>query len=651
MYSEEENNKRIIEELNYIKASDYGYDTWFQIGTALKHHGIDFKVWDNWSSQDKENYHQKEMIGKWNSFNPNAMNCNIINSLAKENGFTGKLAQYFVNSNVSQGSNSKSLNVSTTTKKKLLTKKEQAELTEAIKNACLKLDHSETVKNYLNKRGISIQTAITYGVGASENDNVFIPTSTNYFERYIQPRYNQDGKEIRYSIQSGTTKGLFNEKVINANTKEPIYVCEGAFDSLSVLQEGYTSIATNSTTSVTYFVNRYIETNCKAPIVICLDNDKPGQKRKEKLQKKLDELKTRYVSISYPGEYKDINEWYIKDKEQLKQELKRAYKVLEEEREAEIEAYKHTSSAYLIDQLEEQFKAEPISTGFKELDYALSGGLYDGLYILGACTGQGKTTFALQICDNIAKSGHDVLIFSLEMSSSELIARSISRNTYEISNSFNSVFSDKYAKSEIQIRRVDLYKTYTPPELDVIDQAKSMYKYYAKNIYIIEGIGNINAVTIKEAINKHILLTGNKPVVLIDYIQLLAPCNERMTDTKTSIDNNILELKRITRDLKLPTIAISSMNRSAYNTSASNSNFKESGSIEYTATVTMQLSYLTNKDEDIKAEQLKIPRKLKLTIMKNRQGVPGTEINYKYYSKFNIFVEDQKHQEKKVKVF
>ena len=75
------------------------------------------------------------------------------------------------------------------------------------------------------------------------------------------------------------------------------------------------------------------------------------------------------------------------------------------------------------------------ATGFTELDELLDGGFLGGnLILLGAISSLGKTTFALQIAENIASAGKDVLIFSLEMSKNELNAKSISRNTYRLTD-------------------------------------------------------------------------------------------------------------------------------------------------------------------------------------------------------------------------
>ena len=89
-------------------------------------------------------------------------------------------------------------------------------------------------------------------------------------------------------------------------------------------------------------------------------------------------------------------------------------------------------SERLNDYMEELLKSregKAISTGFDALDGLLDGGLYPGLYFIGAISSLGKTTLALQIADNIAKAGHGVLIFSLEMSTSELMAKTISRES------------------------------------------------------------------------------------------------------------------------------------------------------------------------------------------------------------------------------
>ena len=78
----------------------------------------------------------------------------------------------------------------------------------------------------------------------------------------------------------------------------------------------------------------------------------------------------------------------------------------------------------------------------------------------------------------------------------------------------------------------------------------------------------------------NIRLRGGKPLVIVDYLQILKPMNPRMTDKQQAVKYNISELKRISRDFDIPLIVISSFNRSNYNTVTGYESFKETGAIE-----------------------------------------------------------------------
>ena len=66
-----------------------------------------------------------------------------------------------------------------------------------------------------------------------------------------------------------------------------------------------------------------------------------------------------------------------------------------------------------------------IRTGYANLDDEMI--LYPGLYVLGAISSLGKTTFAHQLADQLSEQGNHVLYFSLEQSRLELISKGISR--------------------------------------------------------------------------------------------------------------------------------------------------------------------------------------------------------------------------------
>ena len=71
-----------------------------------------------------------------------------------------------------------------------------------------------------------------------------------------------------------------------------------------------------------------------------------------------------------------------------------------------------------------------IKTGFPQLDELLGGGLAPGLVVLGGQPGVGKSTFCLQLAENVAESGIPVLYFSFEMQERQIAAKSISRKLF-----------------------------------------------------------------------------------------------------------------------------------------------------------------------------------------------------------------------------
>jgi len=318
----------------------------------------------------------------------------------------------------------------------------------------------------------------------------------------------------------------------------------------------------------------------------------------------------------------------------------------EDEKAADRENYLLTASSAQMD----AFRAEilrntscpAVSTGFDSIDRIMDGGLYPELIILGAISSLGKTTLFTQIADNIAQSGRDVLIFSLEMGRHELMAKSISRQSLSIAIERTGRTQD--AKTVRGVLDGSKWATqYSPAEKEILEASMNTYAGYADHIFIQEGIGDIGVKHIRAAIEKHMEYTGREPVVFIDYLQILAPYNERYSD-KQNTDKAVMELKRISRDYRLPVVAISSFNRGNYNGPVKMEAFKESGSIEYSADtlIGLQLPGIkgTSSEEEIAAAKQRNPRPVELVILKQRNGQIGGKANLLYYPMFNTFKED-----------
>lgn len=319
-----------------------------------------------------------------------------------------------------------------------------------------------------------------------------------------------------------------------------------------------------------------------------------------------------------------------------------------------LEQYKGANAKDSIDEfidgIQKNANTPPTSTGFPRLDEVLSGGMREGLTVIGAISSLGKTTMAQQIADNVAQSGRDVLFISLEMARTELMSKSISRETLlEVLENDGDI---RNAKTSIGITDASKHKKYSNDEKRLINTAIKRYTEYAGNIYIVEAFGQIGFQDVRELVKIHHEKTGQAPLVIIDYLQIMKPDDPRATD-KTNTDKAVNGLKQISRDFKTTIVAISSLNRDSYNIPMSLKAFKESGAIEYSSDVLIGLDFTKMLDDakemDFEEEKDKVPRNITLTILKNRNGRTGKRINYLYDPRFNYFEEDEyyKKPEKK----
>ena len=311
-------------------------------------------------------------------------------------------------------------------------------------------------------------------------------------------------------------------------------------------------------------------------------------------------------------------------------------------------------SEYLNDFLEECRKSregQAISTGISSLDVLLDGGLYPGLYFMGAVSALGKTTLALQIADNIAKGGHEVLIYSLEMSRSELMAKTLSRE------SLLRDMAENRTKAHALSTRGILRASFTSDEQRrLVREAVEDYEVWGCKQAIIEGVGDLGVQRIAEYVKGFVKRASYAPVVVIDYLQLLAPYSKeyvRASD-KQNVDKNVMELKRLSRDYQIPIIGISSFNRENYNAPVSMASFKESGAIEYSSDVLIGLQIdgieraAGESEQDYKGRLQKTletvsacksrgePVAIEAKILKHRNGAPGS-VHFNFHSRFNYF--------------
>ena len=512
--------------------------------------------------------------------------------------------------------------------------------------------------DYWKKRGLSKATVDAYNLGYWEEKRRFV-IPTGDFSYNARATWEADKKE-RYLKPKGQFE-LFNLKAIPL-AEQPVFVVEGEFDALSIIEAGGIAVALGSSSNLRFI--EFLKSNRpKYPLILALDNDEAGRAGEAKLSEELTKIQVEFVDADITFGFKDANEALVEDRETFIQSVLNAknnvLNLLEEKRQKEAEAYYQTSAvnglSEFIADIEKRHNKDCVSTGFENLDEILDGGFYPGLYIIGAISSLGKTTFALQVADNAAKKGQDVLVFSLEMGKQELIAKSISRLSFQKCKSWGSDLD--FATTT---RNLMNGKSLNSKErVDFLNECIKGYSDYAGRIFYHIGIGDIGVEKIKSVIARHIRITGRKPLVIIDYLQIIAPFDMRATD-KQNTDKAVVELKRASRDYDVPIFAISSFNRENYTSPVNIASFKESGAIEYTSDVLMALQfkgmdYLKKEDgkyEDEKSRTARIiqlrneqeknaeipgkAQELQLKILKNRNGRKGG-VDLEFHPMFNCF--------------
>lgn len=514
-------------------------------------------------------------------------------------------------------------------------------------------------------RGLSLATINRFNIGyvknwvhpkanrAPSSPRLIIPTSKgSYLARDTRSELTDEQKKYG-KVKVGNVK-IFNCDALYTSRK-PVFVVEGEFDAMSVVDVGGEAVALGSVSNRGMLLSMLEKSRPFQPIIVALDNDDAGRKASEDIANGLKRLNLPFCVFDIAQPYKDANEALNADREGFMALVGHAERAAVESKIAELENFRKESVLYCLQSFWEKIAGNRqevfVPTGFDDFDSILDGGLYAGLYVVGAITSLGKTTFCLQIADYVAASGHDVLIFSLEMSRDELVAKSISRLTFV--HDIQRYHTTAHAKTVRGILTGTRYAGYGQTETDIIREAISDYERYAGNIYITEGIGNVGVDEIRSKVQRHFDITGKVPIVVVDYLQIISPVDIRATD-KQNTDKAVLELKRLSRDYGVPVLGISSFNRDNYTAPVNLSSFKESGAIEYSSDVLIGLQYDGMDYLDGEADKAREKRirelvkqsvidgssgrsqRIQIKVLKNRNGSKGSFF-LDFYPMFNFF--------------
>lgn len=266
-----------------------------------------------------------------------------------------------------------------------------------------------------------------------------------------------------------------------------------------------------------------------------------------------------------------------------------------------------------------------VTTGFARLDKLTSGLQPSDLIIVAARPSMGKTAFALSLAVNAALAGNSVAIFSLEMSRDQLVKRMLAIKALVDMGKFREPY-----------RITDDDWRHLHAAADDLSRA-AIYIDDTASLSTLEFKARVRRLKSKHDIN----------LVIVDYLQLMH--SPRGKDSRElEISDISRTLKAIAKDLNIPVMALSQLNRKVEERARDDkrpqlSDLRESGAIEQDADVIMFI-YRDDVYKYKKPSERPIDGDAEIIIGKQRNGPTGVA-TLTYHSAYTAFVNKAEDRE------
>lgn len=494
--------------------------------------------------------------------------------------------------------------------------------------------------SYLQARGISPETAAAYNLGydsawisptviknqRAKGSNwtpdptarLILPVNKNhYIARAISPDVSKNFSKMNET--GGGSTGIFNAQALYGD-QEIIFITEGVFDALSLIECGAAAVALNSTSNVKLFINHLkAAKQTRAAFVICLDNDDAGKRAADTLKDELQELHIKRITADISGKYKDPNEALTGDREALKTAIRdaqdRARNAAENETETEerplpglltytdaVDIFKNANDKIL------EMKSFPRFSKVAKIK------LHD-TFALAADTGAGKSSLAINFLNDLNEE-YPCIYINLEM---DLLT--VLRRLTAIHSGIGIDRIERYKHDEKTAAAVNIsLKAITSRKPLQVIQGRYMDGEEEKSAYLLSQI--------QEIIERSTKGREETTIVIIDHSLLVNTQEdgsryERFTDVseglrKIALNNNIIMFILLQQNRT---------GKANEEERPKNSSLKESGSWENDAT---HICFLWYDPTD---------RERKLILTKNRGGDSGGEFVVSYWKQTQTYTE------------
>ncbi len=265
-------------------------------------------------------------------------------------------------------------------------------------------------------------------------------------------------------------------------------------------------------------------------------------------------------------------------------------------------------------------KLRGVGSGFTELDRITSGWQKSDLIIIASRPGMGKSAFALTMARNAAIDfKKPVAVFSLEMSSVQLVTRLMSSET--------EIPQEKLRKGSMEDHEWAQLNTKITPLIDA-----PLY------------IDDTAALSVFDLRAKCRRLKAHHDIqmVIVDYLQLMQGSQDTRGNREQEISSISRALKTLAKELDLPVIALSQLSRASEKRSLAAkpilSDLRESGSIEQDADMVLFIYRPEYYKIDVDESGDSTSGVAEIIIAKNRNG-PLKDVRIRFVSKYAKFVD------------
>lgn len=348
-----------------------------------------------------------------------------------------------------------------------------------------------------------------------------------------------------------------------------VWLVEGIFDALSLAALGIPQVAASLGAKVS---PEHLFSVRHQTVFILFDNDWAGYSGARKVAKTLHDMGGNPVIVNMGREIgNDPNDAHVKNPQSFRKWLA-----------GQVMDYSKNDQAYIEKFLLNQQPMQVIPTGLNTLDSFLGGGFKDGVVIVGAEPGVGKTSFATWFSALAATvHGKRVLYVTYEISKRQVWAR--------LAAIASGTTWDVLELNPTKIKQ---------PEQDWLRTLSSQIR-----------------VAVGWNVNKIHYVINDYDVVVVDYLQRMPGKPGEDGEERTNVSYNVKELSNLARDKQKVILTISSLNRVGYG-KLNLSIFKESGDIEYAVQVALALTNHHSTDESTQGI-------IDCHILKNTRGREG----------------------------